>query len=288
MWLLLTLLACVCFASGAALQKHGMATDFPTLSLGRLRRELGAILRTILRNWRWLLGLLLNLVGGVFFLLAIDQGEVSVVQPLVNANLLLAVLIGVIFLGERLRATEWLGALAMGAGAVLVTLSAQSELPVASAHADAWGWGLTLLGYGLTALLLALGPRLRLSPEIRYALSAGLLFGLNTVHVKLVSLHLASAHAGLDPGLTALAFTALSDPAAWALIPDNVGGFVFFQLAFANGRVAVVSPVTNIAAMTLPVVAGVVAFGEPVGGLRLAGILVVAVGVAALVAPQKR
>lgn len=290
MWLFLTLTACLFFAAGAALQKHGMATAFPKLTFSRLRSELGPVLRAIVHNWVWLLGLLSNLAGGGLFVLAVDQGEVSVVQPLVNLNLLLAMLLGVFVLGERLRGTEWAGAGVMALGAALVLWSAHGAPSAAEvpSRADLWALGITVAGYGLALALALLRGVLRLSAELAYAVCAGVLFGLATVHIKLASVHVAAAGGVEALALGDLLLTVLRDPAAWALVPDNVVGFVLFQLAFANGRVAVVSPVTNIAAMVLPVVAGALAFGEAVGGLRLVGVLVVGLGMGVILRPAAR
>lgn len=282
MWLLFTLLACLGFGVGAAMQKHGMATALPKLTFRRLLAEWRLVLGTVLRNWIWLVGVLVNLAGGGCLILAIDAGEVSVVQPLVNVNLLVAVLLGVVVLRERLRPVEWAGAAAMLAGAALVSLSAAPAAAVAALPGREAGVLAISLGCGGLVVALSVVRRFapRLPVEATLAVSAGLLFGLSTPLIKLVTLHLAEGPAGGGP--SALVAAVAADPATWGAVAVNVVGFAFYQVAFANGRVAVVSPVTTISAVAMPVAAGAVAFGEALGPLRLAGVAVIVAGVAAL------
>lgn len=53
---------------------------------------------------------------------ALKMGNVSQVAPLDKLSLLLVAILGVVFLGERLSARNWAGALLMAIGAVLVSL----------------------------------------------------------------------------------------------------------------------------------------------------------------------
>lgn len=290
MWLLWTLLACVGFGAGAALQKHGVATALPKLTLRRLLVEWRLVLRTMRRNWVWLVGVLVNLAGGGCLVLAIDAGEVSVVQPLVNVNLLVSVLIGVLLLGERLRPGEWAGAAAMLAGATLVSLSAGSA-PGGAAPATVVGavapsghepalLALSLTCGALVAALLVAGRVVRRArSELVLAVAAGLLFGLGTPLIKLITIHLGEAP---PAGFGALLAAVAAAPATWGVVVVNVVGFLLYQVAFANGRVAVVSPVTTISAVVMPVAAGALAFGEPLGALRVAGVVIILAGVGAL------
>ena len=293
MWLVYTLLACVGFGLGAALQKHGMSTNLPQLTARTLLREWRRVLGAMLRNWVWLLGIAAQLAGGLAMILAVAAGEVSAVQPLVNLNLLVAVLIGVVFLRERLHPLEWVGAAVMLAGAVLVSASAVDVAgvathdlaapaldPAARDMAVLWVSGACVaLVLFVQALRGPLGRRL--GPEVALSINAGLLFGLGAVALKMVTIHQGDLIAATTLAERALALAA--DPAAWGLAATNAVGFVLFQMAFSHGRVSVVSPVTTIFSMAMPVVAGVTAFSEAAGPLRLLGVLVIVPGVVLLV-----
>ena len=237
------LIACVGFGVGTAMQKHGMATALPRISLGTVLRELPRVLRTILKSWIWLLGVGINLAGGLFQVLAIDVGEVSVVQPLVNVNVLIAAAIGVVVLREKVSWPKAWAPWPMIGGAILVTTTARSGPAVEQPPLDhgtlLWlGGGCAVVVVLLLVLATAL-PR-RLPPELSFAAAAGLLFGLGATLIKVVSVHLASL-GGLSAGLGAWIGSLLGYPGLWALVIVTVVGFVLFQVAFSHGRVAIVS-----------------------------------------------
>lgn len=280
MWLIFTLLACLGFGVGSAMQKHGMATRLPKLTLSRLVHDLPGVLGAVFKNWIWLVGLLLNLVGGLCMVVALSTGEISVVQPLVNVNVLVAMLAGVLVLGERLTRMEWVAAGVLLSGAALLVVAGAATAGGAPGPVDearvAWLSGACL---ALVAVLAVVGRLVGGSPEVFLALAAGLLFGLSGVDIKLVGVHLG------DPAgrpVLELALALVGDWALWAVIVLNVVAFVMYQAAFSHGRVAIVSPLTTNATAVLPVVAGLAAFGEPAGPGKLAGVAVVVVGTALL------
>lgn len=282
MWLVFTLLACLGFGVGSAMQKHGMATKLPKLTLARLVHDLPAVLGVVFKNWIWLGGLLLNLAGGLCMIVALTTGEISVVQPLVNVNVLIAMLAGVVVLGERLAPMEWLAASVLLAGAALLVLTGVGTPSVVAPTFDegrvAW------LSLGCLGVVAALGlaaklARGKLNPEVVLALAAGLLFGLSGVCIKVAGLHVTALAGG--PWLD-LAWALATDWSAWGVIVLNVVAFVMYQAAFSHGRVAIVSPLTTNATAVLPVVAGLAAFGEPLGPGKLAGVVVIVVGTSLL------
>jgi drug/metabolite transporter (DMT)-like permease len=290
MWLTYTVFAILAFGVGATMQKHGMATEFPNLSFGRLWLDLGRIVRTLFSNWVWLVGLVFNLLACVLMTLAIDVGEISVVQPLMNISLIVSIAIGVIVLRERLCTQEWLGAFTLIAGSALVSASGvqmadgTNMMPQAQPDVLALLW----IFAGCAAavgLLVGLGRATRkgLPPELTLAVIAGLFFGLTGVTVKLTTIYVGQiGTTQVFEGVGDWLVVVMSEPAAWAAIVVSIAGFVFFQIAFSHGRVAVVVPVTTIAAMVPPIASGIFAFDEAVGALRISGIVVVTVGVALL------
>ena len=282
MWWLETLLACLGFGVGAALQKHGVTKKLPRLSFATLRDDWRGVLRAFASNWTWWLGVLTSLSGGVFLILALAHGEISVVQPLVNLNILVAILAGVLALGERLSRVEWAGALAMVGGAVLLSVGAGAAV-APPAGFEATVLVLTASGVAAVAGILAATRTGRFRPEILFAAAGGLTFGLANVHMKVLTLHLA----GLSGGLGPLAAAALADWALWGVIAANGAGFLFFQMALSNGRVSVVNTLNTIGSVVLPVASGFAAFGERPGAARVAGIAVVVAGTALLIGGRK-
>lgn len=283
MWWIETLLACLGFGIGAALQKHGVTKKLPKLSFATLRDDWRGVLRGFASNWTWWLGVLCSLTGGVFLILALAHGEISVVQPLVNLNILVAIVAGVLALGERLAPIEWAGALAMVGGAVLLSVGAGAAV-VPPAGFEASALVLTAIGVVTVAAILAATRSGRFRPEILFAAAGGLTFGLANVHLKVLTLHLAQVMGGTGD----LVVAALSDWALWGVIVANGVGFVCFQMALSNGRVAVVNTLNTIGSVVLPVASGFVAFGETPSATRVAGIAVVVAGTAMLIGGGRR
>ena len=59
-------------------------------------------------------------LGLLFYYLALSEGRISVVVPLTATYPLVSVVLGMIFLGERPSLTQWLGALLVVGGAMLL------------------------------------------------------------------------------------------------------------------------------------------------------------------------
>lgn len=281
-----TLLACLGFGAGTAMMKHGMATRFPALTLRGALRDRRVIVEAILRNKIWTAGALINLAGGVFQILALSRGDITLVQPLVNMNIVLTVGAGVFLMGERVSRREAAGVVVVVLGAVLLGLSAGTP-SVAVVDRGA----LRALFVGVVALATLLGLSLRskrppLAIEVGLALMAGCLFGLGFAYVKVVTIEIAELGRGGLPPPAALAGFLLGDFALWMILAANLAAFFLMQGAFSHGRVSVVSPLTTIAAILIPVVAGIFVFHEAVGPLRASGIAAVVAGTALLALPS--
>ena len=80
---------------GFTLQKHGVASDFPDIGFATLLHRWRAVVRALLGNWVWLLGMGLGVVGGLVQVQAMANGDLSLVQPLFNTSNLWAMAIGV-------------------------------------------------------------------------------------------------------------------------------------------------------------------------------------------------
>jgi drug/metabolite transporter (DMT)-like permease len=282
MWWLETLLACLGFGVGAALQKHGVSKRLPRLSFATLRDDWRGVLRGFASNWTWWLGVLTSLTGGLFLILALAHGEISVVQPLVNLNILVAILAGVLFLGERLSPVEWAGALAMVGGAVLLSVGAGAAV-VPPPGFEAPVLVLTAIGVLVVGAFLVATRVNRWPPEILFAAAGGLTFGLANVHLKVLTIHLG----GVTGGTGDLVAAAVADWALWGVVAANAVGFVCFQMALSNGRVSVVNTLNTIGSVVLPVASGFVAFGEQPIAARVSGIAIVLAGTAMLVGGRR-
>jgi uncharacterized membrane protein len=263
------------------MQKHGVATRLPRLTWETLRRDWIGIVRALLGNWLWLAGILVGFTGAVMFAVALAIGELTIVQPLVNLNMLVAMAIGVFILGERLARGEWVGGLLMIIGAAVLGLSLGGVEAIVQTRTGVAAGVRGLSAVGIASVLLVMSLA-RLIPsfrkELAYALAGGLSFGLGNMLLKTASLSLSEA----APGIVAGAMALILDWATWGVVAGNAVGFVLFQMAFSHGRVSVVNPLNTISSSLLPVAAGFAVYGERSDLLRVLGIVVVLAGTAVL------
>ena len=99
---LITILSSTSINIGKALQKKG------TKSLPKLTFKKD-ILKTYFENDTWKLGLGLDVIGGIFMLLALAIAPVSVVQPVAAGGVAILAGFSHVFLDEKLKEKEWIG-----------------------------------------------------------------------------------------------------------------------------------------------------------------------------------
>lgn len=262
------------------MQKHGIATALPKLTLSRFLRQPIFIIRTLITNWVWLLGICCNLFGGAFFVLALGAGQLSVVQPLVSTNVMISLLIGVTLFGERMNRSEWISLGLFLVGGAVLAGSAGDAAAIDGPYDRMLLWIAIAVSAGVATapLLMMLKAGSRLRPEIGLAIAAGIYFGLGSVSIKAISLDLSEAFGTIDLLSPALWWAVLIAPHAWLIAVWNVLGFVCFQGAFSHGRVSIVAAVTNVMVMVAPVLIGTLLFHEAMTALRIMGIAAVALG----------
>src|SRR3990172_222567 len=76
---LLTLVASFFWGIGLAMQKHGVSKAFPKITLSDLLSRIGAVLITLAGRRVWTAGLLLMVLGTVFYAHALAAGDLSLV-----------------------------------------------------------------------------------------------------------------------------------------------------------------------------------------------------------------
>ncbi len=273
---LLAVVASLFWGVGTALQKQGMASEFPRITLRSVLRQLPAVLRTLLANRAWLLGLLGMIIGMALFGMALGRGDITVVQPVVCLTGVVAAVVGVVFLGERLGRLEWAGIGLTLVGVALVGMGGGGQTSVEPAPLP-----LALFIVTVTALSLAsLGlRRLSLSTELTLSVAAGLVYGLANMLGKVLTQRVIEEVGGeFDLFRPEVLLSIATDWPIWIILAANVLAGVFFQTAFANGRASVVTPIVTIISNVLPIVGAILIFAERPHPLHGVGILVVLVG----------
>ncbi|GCB45785.1 DMT family transporter [Streptomyces sp. NL15-2K] len=266
------LAAGVCFAVAGVLQQWaaGARPDEEALTW----RLLAHLVRD--RWWRYGIGLAVLAYG--FQSLALAFGPLSLVQPLIVAELIFAVPLSARLHRMALGPREWLGTLAVAAGLALALVSARPHggRPGA-AELSSWllilGATVALVCGSLTAARWVSGPW-RASAT---ALAAGAVMGVQSV--LLAATVDRFRHGPL---------TALASWLPYAFVVASVGGLLLIQSAFQQGPLAASMTVLDATEPVVAVTVGMTVFGEaihtgwPVSAITVAGLAVVTAGIATL------
>jgi len=251
--LLLGVTSSVAINGGYALQ-HASASALPPLTL---RRPLHS-LALLFRSGRWAAGFLAGIAGWVLYVVALALAPLSLVQA-ASAGGIAVLAIG----GPRLTRAERVGVAAALGGLLLLGLSLASH--PTSTHGQSAAvivWMLASGGVaGATARLLPPGAGL--------GTAAGVLYAAGDVGTK----------AALAGG-TRLLFVP-------ALLACHGAAFACMQLAFQRGGRLMTAGLAVLWTNALPIVAGMVLFGESLpggwrGAARIAAFALVLVGAVAL------
>ena len=225
------LAASLLFYAGVALQ---------ALEARRAPRGLGlrlSLLEALLRKPLWVLGLLLGLLGVLPQVVAFATAPFVVVQPLLAVGLLLLLFFGTLLFDEPVELLEWLAAMAIIGGVVLVSIGVPP-------HSETHRGGAAVVGVVAALSVPALLPLLRVRPLTNpyvVLIACGLGFAATNVAVKLL---------GDDVGLGHW-----PNAAAWVVVAgiDGVAATITNMSAFQVLRATVVVPVSTAVQTFFPI-----------------------------------
>ncbi|MFB8170563.1 DMT family transporter [Kitasatospora purpeofusca] len=210
-------LSAACFLGlGFVLQQHA-AQRAPRADLLHWR-----LLLDLLRMPEWLLGTGFMVIGLILSALALNQGEVSLVEPLLATNLIFAMALARVLTRQTLGRSGWAGVvlLALGVTVFIVAGRPTGGGPPAS---ELRHWLVIGTVVGLTLLLVSFARRLPLFEEATLlALAAGLLYGLQDALTRTTTQRL--DHQGLD--------AVLRSWQPYAVVAAGVVGLLLVQSAF--------------------------------------------------------
>jgi drug/metabolite transporter (DMT)-like permease len=237
----------VCYGVASVLQAIG----------ARSTRDTGTVdprlLGRLLGQTPFLIGVLMDITGGVLQFLALRTLPLFLVQATQAANLAVTAVVAVPVLGARLTGRHWWAVGGVCAGLVLLAMSAGAENPKEPSFA--FRLGLLVCVAVLTAAGLLAGQAGRGGP------GSGSTLGSSTL----------GAVAGLGFGLTALAARSLTnlspahlvrDPALYAAVGGGVVAFLFFATGLQRGSVTAVSAAVVVGETALPALVGILALGD--------------------------
>jgi drug/metabolite transporter (DMT)-like permease len=198
-----------------------------------------SLLELLLRKPLWVLGLLLGLVGVLPQVVAFATAPFVVVQPLLAVGLLLLLFLGTRLFGESVKLPDWLAALAIIGGIVLVSIGAPP-------HSETHRGGAAVLGVVAVLSVPALLPLLRvrrLTTPYVVLVACGLGFAATNVAVKLLGDDVGLGHwpnavawaavAGIDGvAATITNMSAFQVLPATVVVPVSTAVQTFFPIAF--------------------------------------------------------
>ncbi len=210
------------------------------------------MLRDLMRNRVWWVGIAAMAIGQTLAGLALQLGPVTVVAPLLSANLLFAFVIEAVANHRRPGMPEVFGAILLccAVGIFLAVADPRTSNSFARWPTTAVACG--VLATAVTALVL-LGKRHTLVPEsILIATAAGLLYGMQDASTRGAFVSVCNR------GFSALAHT----PWPYLLLASAVAGVILSQSAFRAARLDYSLPPITVAEPIAGGLLGIVLLGD--------------------------
>jgi drug/metabolite transporter (DMT)-like permease len=204
------------------------------------------LLVKLLGQWRYVLGLGLDVLGFLTQLAALRSLPLFVVQAVMSGSIAVTAVIAARWFRMTLSVAEWSAVAVMCLGLALLGLSAKSE---GTGHAGfAFHLGLLVAAVvfvlaGLAAGRLPTGPRTAL-----LGLVSGLGFGVVGIAGRVIP--------SLAPGVL------VTDPATYAVIVAGVVGALFYATAMQRGGVVAATAMMVLGETVLPAIIGVTMLGD--------------------------
>jgi drug/metabolite transporter (DMT)-like permease len=226
----------------------------------------------------WLAGIGVMVVGQLFGAYALGRGKLTVVEPLLAANLLFALPMAALWSRQSLGKREWAGAVTlMGGLAMFVVAAGPQTSKVALVSYQSW----TIAGLTIVAVVMAVvwfAKRTSVAEEATLlALGAGILYGLQDALTQRTIL--------LFPRGIELV---VSSWQPYALVAVAIVGLLLAQSAFEAAPLAASLPAITIAEPLTGIALGAGLFAQNVRlsglalGFELAGLVLMVIGVLAV------
>jgi len=241
----LALIAAFLFALAAALQQKG-ALNLPTISLVH-----PISLLRLGGQKMWLLGTLALLAGYAFQAVALDNGRLSIVQPLIVTTVVFALPLGYFLTKQRVGRREVSGSIVIIVGLALFIYFGDPAGGNDNAPGTQWAVAIILLSV-LSGVLLYFGRSGGLSMKAGvYGTVAGLMFGLSASLTK-PTIDYLSQSVG----------TMLSHWECYAFAVAGIIGFLLQQVSLGTGRLAPSVATVSVANPIVGILIGIILLNE--------------------------
>ena len=289
---LLSLLSAVLVGISVAMERKGLST-LPEITPGEsARRPLKVILMLVFCRL-WLAGWIIAQIGWAFAVQAFHIGDFNVVKTLSSLSIVVATLLCVRLLNEKLNPMEELGIFLVTIGTLCVSLESGVTKP-GSVDYNAFilfnGIALALAFSLIVVNSIRSKKSGKPSWEAASATAAGIFYSVSSLFQYLATY-------GSQGGQNQFNLFSLDSWLTYLLnVPFILGyaiillGFFSFQSAMSRGRASIAFPISTSLGIAIPVLGSVLIFGEliivPIGGiiqfplsyLRLIGIIITILG----------
>jgi drug/metabolite transporter (DMT)-like permease len=231
-------------AATSSILQHRSARRAPS---GETHRLLGHLLT----RPAWIAGLGAAAVGLVLHALALANGQLALVQPLLISGVLFALPVSALLEGRRPSAREWLLAVVLVAGLATFLLASRPTPGRVALDADVLAWS-CVAGVGVVGLLVLVGVRRR--SRHRAAIlgtAAGVGYGLVAALIKQVT---STFHFGL--------VAIVVDWPIYVLLAIGGATLALTQMAYRAGPLSRSMPALTVSDPAASVALGAVAFQE--------------------------
>jgi uncharacterized membrane protein len=219
---ILALVAAFFFALAATLQQKG-ALGMGEVSLGSPK----SLLSLAKQTW-WLFGTIALLCGYAFQAVALANGRLAVIQPLLVTTIVFALPLGYFLTSQIINRREVLGAAVVVAGLTIFTGVGDAAEGNDNAPANQWALAVLLFGAVAAALLVLGGKGSLVRKAGLYGACAGVLYGLSA------SLCKPTVEILGDDGIGAV----LTSWEAYAFAVAGILAFIVQQVSLATGKLA--------------------------------------------------
>jgi uncharacterized membrane protein len=286
--IILALIAYTMLNIGIVLQKKG-ASSLPQVE----HQGLWDNIKNFVSNKIWLTGLILTSIPWFIYLFAIDYGSLSLVTPFNGWGIVVLVIFSYFYLKEPISRKELtcIGITVMGV-VILGITAPETKIEYNQATMAATLAMPVSIVFILFMILLAIVPVvLSIKRKFWHAdIIFGVCSGFATCFGAIFS-NAMMAYIGMEDYWSSV-WIALGNFAFWFYLigagAGNLVSMVYQQIAYQKGKASLVAPLFTIVSLVVPVIAGIVMFGEwslvsqDLAGLRIASIIVITAGAALL------
>ena len=291
-FVLLSLASAILVGVSVAMERKGLSS-LPEITPGGSARNPFHVIRILVFSRLWLAGWIIAQIGWAFAVQAFHIGDFNVVKTLSSLSIVVATLLCVRLLAEKLNTLEKFGIILVTIGALCVSLESEvTKQGFVDYNSFILFNGIALaLAFSLIALNSIRSKKSgKPSWEAASAAAAGIFYSVSSLFQYLATY-------GSQGSQNQFNLFSLESWLAYLLnVPFVVGyaiillGFFSFQSAMSRGRASIAFPISTSLGIAVPVLGSTIIFGEliivPVGGsiqfplsyLRLAGIILTVLG----------